>query len=182
MVIPVKRLDLRDPMTPEQRKKKIAQILGNCIVTEKGCIEWQKWRNWKGYGETSCQAKNWLVHRLMWVLVKGPLPPKLYVCHRCDNPSCCNPEHLFLGDHLANQQDKHRKGRCPQKAKTHCKQGHPYSGDNLYLDKRGFRGCKTCQRIRLRLKAGWTKEQAESLPVTLHGFQPVKAKWHWMDK
>lgn len=51
-------------------------------------------------------------HRLAYELANGPIPHGALVCHRCDNPPCCRPEHLFLGDYAANAADMVSKGRA----------------------------------------------------------------------
>lgn len=87
---------------------------GNWKVTEKGCWEWTGGRS-HDYGEMRVYEV-WgstpvYVHRVSYVLHKGPIPDGQNVCHTCDNPPCCNPEHLFLGDQLANLGDMAAKDR-----------------------------------------------------------------------
>lgn len=56
-------------------------------------------------------GKTTAAHRVAFFLATGINPANLCVCHRCDNPPCCNPEHLFLGDHSTNMRDMIAKGR-----------------------------------------------------------------------
>jgi len=66
-----------------------------------------------GYGRMSAGRNVQLkAHQIAWALENGPIPDGLSVLHECDNPSCCNPHHLFLGTQKANIEDAVQKGRA----------------------------------------------------------------------
>jgi hypothetical protein len=72
------------------------------------CWVWPGIKTEDGYGRFG----RWRAHCIVWELnSQQPVPKGMQVCHRCDNPSCCNPTHLFLGTHQDNIDDKMRKGR-----------------------------------------------------------------------
>jgi hypothetical protein len=75
------------------------------------CWEWQRYRYRNGYGYVCWRGKKYLTHRLAYQLTFGLIPSGLWVLHRCDNPPCCNPTHLFTGTPKDNTRDALRKGR-----------------------------------------------------------------------
>lgn len=75
------------------------------------CWPWTGARQRQGYGICSYGGQGWLTHRLAFFLFTGTHPGELCVCHRCDNPPCCNPTHLFLGTQADNTRDMVEKGR-----------------------------------------------------------------------
>ena len=76
-----------------------------------GCIEWTGYTDRKGYGRFSSAGGEVLAHRLAYMMHYGKPVTGLHILHRCDNPKCCNPQHLFAGTNQDNMDDKKRKGR-----------------------------------------------------------------------
>jgi hypothetical protein len=75
------------------------------------CAEWTGSRHPDGYGQMSVDNKTRRASRLAWEMVHGPIPKGLCVCHKCDNPACVEPSHLWLGTKAQNWDDMRRKGR-----------------------------------------------------------------------
>lgn len=75
------------------------------------CWIWTGATNWKGYGTFGMNGTHWIASRAAYHFFKGNIPEGMFVCHRCDNPPCCNPAHLFIGTVLDNKRDALSKGR-----------------------------------------------------------------------
>lgn len=90
---------------------KLKDVLHKYIEDENGCWVWQAGLTPKGYGTMRWSGSNHMAHRLSWMHHNGPIPNGLFVLHHCDNPPCINPEHLWLGTHNDNAQDRVAKER-----------------------------------------------------------------------
>lgn len=100
-----------------------------------GCWDWHGSKNKKGYGHMGRPGSNRLIkaHRASYLIHNGYLPDDEFVCHRCDNPSCVNPNHLFLGSHKENMKDMTDKGR--QAKGENCRTSKLTSGDVVSIRK-----------------------------------------------
>ncbi len=106
-----------------------------------GCWEWTGATGQHGYGQLRIAGRLHTAPRIMFYLTRGYLPA--CVCHRCDNPGCVNPTHLFGGTHSDNMRDCVRKGRHHWTARTHCPRGHEYGQENTRQTKHQ-RVCRQC--------------------------------------
>lgn len=131
-----------------------AERLWSRVVDQpNGCREFTGCLNRWGYGKISFNGRPIGAHRMAWILTNGPIPDGASVCHRCDNPPCCNPEHLFLGTQDDNMADMNTKGRQSNQQKTHCPQGHAYDEANTRVEKKGSRHCLICVKTHSAARA-----------------------------
>ena len=84
-------------------------------VVKNGCWKWTAGSRYRGYGAFKLNGHTVSSHRIVWNSVNGKIPDGKEVCHKCDNPPCVNPEHLFLGSHSDNMKDAYDKGRLPER-------------------------------------------------------------------
>lgn len=87
-----------------------------------GCWEWVGARNPNGYGNHHAQGRTRKAHRVSWEMEYGPIPEGMLVLHRCDNPPCVRPDHLFLGTQRDNLRDAIAKGRwnSPKRVRSYA--------------------------------------------------------------
>jgi len=83
------------------------------ILGDDDCWDWLVGKKKSGYGQFNIGHKNFYAHRIAWEIYTGKkIERKKVICHKCDNPSCVNPKHLFIGTQKDNIEDKHNKGRA----------------------------------------------------------------------
>src|SRR5439155_3122988 len=120
-----------------------------------GCFIWTG-ATTRGYGRMTISQKAAIATRVSWELHYGAIPTGYDVLHKCDQPWCVNPQHLFLGTAQDNIRDARNKGRLWQQRVAHCPQGHPYDSANTYIN-HGRRWCRVClqdarrRRVRARI-------------------------------
>jgi hypothetical protein len=127
-----------DPLVPESLWRRTS-------VSETGCWLREVGLKPKGYSSFKYQGKSHRAHRLTYSLLVGPIPEGLVLDHLCRVRNCVNPDHLEPVTQKVNV-SRGRAGQ-PQLARTHCPHGHPYSGSNLSIHKKGGRRCKECARL-----------------------------------
>lgn len=119
------------------------RIQKNMSVTASGCWQWTSQKTTDGYARIDMfvngKKVSKLAHRISYREFKGEIPSGLVLDHLCRNRSCVNPDHLEPVTFAVNSQ----RALC----KTHCKRGHPLSGQNLYVHKTGSR-CLKCLKLR----------------------------------
>ncbi len=118
------------------------------------CWEWTRGRLKAGYGQfRDHRTKEVRAHRVAWELTNGRIPKGAFMCHDCDNPPCCNPNHLHLGDSISNMKEKKERGRCQD-------QNGEKNPNNKLTE-------NDVKNIRKLCKSGWTQKNVAKI-YSLH--------------
>lgn len=129
-----------------QRWPVLEKMKRHISVDENGCWNWTGYKSPKGYALTRFDGTTKKAHRVIYELLKGPIPEGLQPDHLCRNRGCVNPDHIEPVTHRTNV--LRGIGLTAQNAKkTHCQNGHPLSGENLYVTPNGRRQCQVCKKI-----------------------------------
>lgn len=111
------------------------------------CWTWIGTKNAVGYGRFKTGGRKIYAHRFAYETFVGPIPAdRLQIDHRCNNPSCVNPDHLAP----ATPRENTLRGNAVtaiNARKTHCPRSHPYAGPNLYVKPNGDRCCRACRAL-----------------------------------
>ena len=150
MVGPSPHLNKGAAMMTRDSEELLETLLDNSIpVTESGCWIWLLSTNF-GYGQFAWKGKQLRVHRVMYELLRGPIPEGLVPDHLCQVKCCINPWHL----EAVTQRENVLRGSGPTSINarlTHCRHGHPLTAENLIkpcLSSGQIRVCRLCNRAR----------------------------------
>lgn len=151
------------------REKPVEEIFWSHvdIRNDEECWNWMASLDDHGYGQFGSKrlGGHFSSHRLSYILTNGPIPDGLFVCHRCDNPKCINPKHLFLGTPLDNVKDMISKGR------------------GRYIITRGedshFAKISASDVIAIRQDPRPTAEIAQDFNISLNQVRRIKSRENW---
>jgi hypothetical protein len=116
------------------------RLIARGQATATGCLLWQGYVTWNGYGQANIGGQTLYVHRAAWVAANERDPGPLQIDHLCRMRACFNPEHLEAVTAALNVQRTHGDT---------CRRGHPRDEANTYMNK-GNRYCRPCAAIRSR--------------------------------
>jgi hypothetical protein len=157
------------PIDKMNFRERLAQFAEQYGATQ--CWPWPGGVDGNGYvpmhwgGRTGKRIR---AHRLAYELLVGPIPDGLHIDHLCKVRRCCNPAHM---EPVTPAENALRSPSPPtlNKAKTHCPQGHPYSVENTWISRMGWRQCRACKYERqLAYWAAHPEEYATHLRRSTH--------------
>lgn len=136
------------PVSMARPKNTVQKVISRLVRTESGCWEYPGNPDRGGYHRVRVGVARFVVHRLVYEHLIGPIPREHDLHHRCNNRRCAEPSHL---EPLPRREHTYRGETviAINRAKTHCPHGHPLSGENL-RKAGGERVCRTCKNAATR--------------------------------
>jgi|SRR5579859_1181101 len=134
-------------------KELFLRLIAKRIIIQRSyitsCWEYSGYKDKDGYGRLFIGNRFVGAHRLILELILKDFNSKLMSLHKCNNPACFRPSHLYQGTHKNNMSDMILDSRHKEQKKTHCKRGHEFTPENTYISpKSKARVCRTCMRIK----------------------------------
>lgn len=96
---------------PRKHETFLYRVYKKVRPMQNGCFEFYGHLNQDGYGRINKNGKLVYIHRELWKMFRGDIPKNICICHKCDNPSCVNLHHMFIGTHADNMADRKTKKR-----------------------------------------------------------------------
>lgn len=137
-------------MNSDDREKVLARFWKKVNKTDT-CWLWTGYIGPLGYGRFYMDSRTLQAHRASFILSGRQIPHGLDLDHLCRVRSCVRPDHLEPVTRGENSRRSPFTVTSIHLSRTHCPHGHEYAGENLYVDPRGFRGCRACHRERERV-------------------------------
>jgi hypothetical protein len=137
------------PVKPERHKMTPTERFWTRVDKSGECWVWTGAHLPTGYGRLTGAKRGMYAHRFSWELHNGPIPDGLLVCHKCDNPPCVRPDHLFLGTNVDNIRDRDAKGRGNGGGGPHefCRKGLHRMAESAVMAGKS-RTCGVCMKAR----------------------------------
>lgn len=111
--------------TKNQKLNKLKELYNKHIIKKDGCWDWKAYKDKLGYGFFTFNKKLLSIHRASWIIHHGEIPKGLWILHHCDNPSCSNPDHLYIGNAKDNRKD------CIYRNRANVPKGEKHPGAKL---------------------------------------------------